>query len=119
MGINGVAWIIIDHNKKRAEDMKDMSRPIIVSTKCVHEKIKNIKNDISENKVIECILSIKMLGMAYCTTPLFILLCVRPMVFLLNRLPILSYLDVNESSQYDIKIVLNPEQISTNKLISG
>lgn len=111
----GVAWTIIDQNKKRMEDMKDMSRPIIVSTKCDYEKVKNIKNDPSGTKVIECILPIKNAGNGILYNPaLYNIVCNIDGVLIESvnpSIPILSYLDVNESSQYDIMILLNPEML--------
>lgn len=111
----GVAWTIIDQNKKRAEDMKDMSRPTIVSTKCDYEKEKNIKNDTSGTKVIECILPIKNAGNGILYNPtLYNIACKIDGILIESvnpDIPILSYLDVNESSQYDIMILLNPEML--------
>ena len=111
----GVAWTIIDQNKKRAEDLKDMSRPIIVSTKCDYEKVKNIKNDTSETKVIECILPIKNAGKGILYNPtLYNIECKIDDVIIESvnpSIPILSHLDINDSAQYDIMILLNPEKL--------
>ena len=111
----GVAWTIIDQNKKRSEDMKDMSLPIIVSTKCDYEKIKNIKNDTSGTKVIECILPIKNAGKGILYNPtLYNIVCKIDDVLIESvnpSIPVLSYLDINDSSQYDIMILLKPEKL--------
>lgn len=111
----GVAWTIIDQNKKRAEDLKDMSRPIIVSTKCDYEKVKNIKNDTSGAKVIECILPIKNAGNGILYNPtLYNIECKIDDVTIESvnpSIPILSHLDINDSAQYGIMILLNPEKL--------
>lgn len=109
----GVAWTIKDQNKKRAEDIKDMSRPIIVSTKCDYEKLKNIMNDTSGTKVIECILPIKNAGKGILYNPaLYNIDCKIDDVVIESvnpNIPILSHLDVNDSAQYDILTLLSPE----------
>lgn len=111
----GVAWTIIDQNIKRAEDMKDMSRPIIVSTKCDYENVKNIENDTSGTKVIECILPIKNAGKGILYNPvLYDIVCKIEDVIIESvnpTIPILSHLDINDSTQYDIMIQLNPEKL--------
>ena len=111
----GVSWTIIDQNKKRTEDMKDMSRPIIVSTKCDYEKVKNIKNDTSGTKVIECILPIKNAGKGILYNPtLYNVVCKIDDVLIETvnpTIPVLSYLDINDSLQYDILITLKPEML--------
>ena len=111
----GVAWTIIDQNKKRAEDMKDMSRPIIVSTKCDYEKIKNIKNDTSGTKIIECILPVKNAGRGMLYNPtLYNIECKIDNVLIESfslSIPRVSHLDISDSLQYDIMITLNPEML--------
>lgn len=111
----GVSWTIIDQNKKRTEDMKDMTRPIIVSTKCDYEKVKNIKNDTSGTKIIECILPIKNTGKGILYNPtLYNIVCKIDDVLIEKvnpTIPLLSYLDINESLQYDIMITLIPEML--------
>ena len=111
----GVSWTIIDQNKKRTEDMKDMSKPIIVSTKCDYEKVKNIKNDTSGTKIIECILPIKNAGKGILYYPtLYNIVCKIDDVLIEKvnpTIPLLSYLDINESLQYDIMIMLIPEML--------
>ncbi len=109
----GVAWTIIDTNRKRAEDMKNMSRPIITSTKCEYEKIKSIKNDTSGTKIIECILPIKNVGKgALYNLTLYNITCKIddvPIESVNPDIPVLSHLDINESSKYDIMIILSSE----------
>lgn len=109
----GVAWTIIDTNRKRAEDMKNMSRPIITSTKCEYEKIKSIKNDTSGTKIIECILPIKNVGKgALYNLTLYNITCKIddvPIESVNPSIPVLSHLDINESSKYDIMIILSSE----------
>ena len=109
----GVAWTIIDQNKKRTEDMKDMSRPIIVSTRCDYEKVKNIKNDTSGIKVIECILPIKNVGKGILYNPtLYNVVCKIDDVLIESvnpSIPILSHLEIDDTLRYDIMIFLDPE----------
>ena len=111
----GVMWTITDQYKKRAEDMKDMSRPIIVSKKCDYEKVKSIKNDTSGAKIIECILPIKNAGKGMLYNPtLYNIVCKIDNILIESvnsNIPTLSYLDVNDSLQYDILILLEPEML--------
>lgn len=111
----GVAWTIIDQNKKRAEDMKDLSRPIIVSAKCEYEKIKNFKSEASGTKVIEAILPIKNVGKGILYNPtLFNIVCTIDDVLIESvnpSIPVLSYLDINDSAEYDIMVSLTPETL--------
>ena len=111
----GVAWTIIDQNKKRTEDMKDMSRPIIVSTKCDYEKVKNIKNDTSGTKIIECVFPVKNAGKGMLYNPnLYNIVCKIDDVLIESvnpSIPVASYLDINDSLQYDIMISLKPEML--------
>lgn len=57
----GVAWTIIDQNKKREEDLKDAFKPILIANDCTYEKIKGIKGVIG-TKVFECTLEYKNVG---------------------------------------------------------
>ena len=80
-----------------------------------YKKVKNIKNDTSGIKVIECILPIKNAGNGILYNPtLYNIACKIDGILIESvnpDIPILSYLDVNESSQYDIMILLNPEML--------
>lgn len=57
----GVAWTIIDQNKKRQEDVKDLAKPVLVAQECDYEKICKINGD-NNTKVFECRLSYKNVG---------------------------------------------------------
>ena len=57
----GVAWTIIDQNKKREMNMKDAFKPILIATSCTYEKIKDIKNE-KGSKVFECCIEYKNVG---------------------------------------------------------
>lgn len=111
----GVAWTIIDQNKKRAEDIKDMSRPIIVSTKCDYEKVKNIKNDTSGTKIIECILPVKNAGSGMLYNPnLYNIVCKIDDVLIESvnlSIPMASHLDINDSLRYDVMVSIKPEML--------
>lgn len=54
----GVAWTVIDQNRKREEDMKDAFKPVLVANGCSYEKIKTS----DRGKVYECILEYKNVG---------------------------------------------------------
>ena len=65
----GVAWTIIDQNKKREEDMKDAVKPILVASSCKYEEVKGIKGEAG-TKVFECILEYKNVGKGILFNPM-------------------------------------------------
>lgn len=65
----GVAWTIIDQNKKREDDMKDAVKPILVASSCKYEEIKGIKGEPG-TKLFECALEYKNVGKGILYNPM-------------------------------------------------
>ena len=65
----GVAWTIVDQNKKREDDLKNALKPILIATSCTYEKIKGINNE-NESKVFECCLEYKNVGKGVLYNPM-------------------------------------------------
>lgn len=111
----GVAWTIIDQNKKRQEDAKDTVKPILVSGDVTYETIKGIKNDTSGTKIYECILTYKNAGKGILYNPgLYDITCTIdgvPVTTVHPPIPILSYVDVGGSVDNDIMIELKPDTL--------
>ena len=108
----GVAWTIIDQNKKREDDIKDSVKPILVANGCTYEKIKGIKGE-DGSRLFECTLEYKNVGKGV----LF-----NPMVFnieysvdgkeLGNLQPTFSVhssVDVNNVADNSVMIVFKPD----------
>lgn len=111
----GVAWTIIDQNNKRREDAKDAVRPILVSGDVISEEIKGIKNDASGNKIYECILTYKNVGKGILYNPnLYKFVCTIddiPVTTVHEPIPVLSYVDVDQSVDNDIMIKFDVETL--------
>lgn len=57
----GVAWTIIDQNKKREDDIKNSVKPMLIANGCKYEEIKGIHGEAG-TKVFECSLEYKNVG---------------------------------------------------------
>ena len=111
----GVAWTIIDQNKKREEDTKDSVKPILVASGCTHEYVKGINGKVG-SRVFECILEYKNVGNGV----LF-----NPMVFNIEysvdgkelgklhpTLSVNSSVDINDVADNSVMIVFEPDVLS-------
>lgn len=111
----GVAWTIIDQNKKREEDMKDSVKPILVANSCTYEEVKGIKGQVG-TRVFECILEYKNVGKGV----LF-----NPMVFNIEysvdgkelgklhpTFSVNNFLNVNDVANNSLMIVFEPDVLS-------
>ena len=65
----GVAWTIIDQDKKREEDMKDSVKPILVANSCTYEEVKGINRQVG-SRVFECILEYRNVGKGVLFNPM-------------------------------------------------
>lgn len=112
----GVAWTIIDQNKKREEDMKDAVKPVLIASSCKYEEIKGIKNDKGA-RVFECILEYKNVGKG---------VLYNPMVFNIEysvdgkelgelhpTLSVNSSVDINDVADNSVMIVFNSEVLNS------
>lgn len=116
----GVAWTIIDQNKKREEDVKDSVKPILVANACTYEKIKGIKGD-DHSKVFECILEYKNVGKGILFNPrVFSIDCKvddKDIGKLNTSLSVKSYLDIQDTSSNDLMIIFDLDALNKMKEI--
>lgn len=57
----GVAWTIIDQNKKRENDVKDSVKPMLIANQCKYEGVRGI-NGKEGARIFECSLEYKNVG---------------------------------------------------------
>lgn len=111
----GVAWTIIDQNKKRVDDMKDAVKPILIANGCKHEGVKNISGEAGV-KVFECSFEYKNVGKG---------ILFNPMVFnieysvdgkklgeLQPTFSVKSSVDINGVADNSVMIIFSPDVIN-------
>lgn len=103
----GVAWTIVDQNKKREQDLKEATKPILVANGCTYEKIK----DCGTDRVYECILEYKNVGKGILYNPrvfnIEYTIDKKKIGKLNTSFTIKNYLDIGDTIDNDIMITLD------------
>lgn len=109
--LGGVAWTILDQNKKYNEEFKNAVKPILVSKDCVNETIRHN----GKGRVIECVLNYKNVGKGILYNPkMYDLKCSiggREIDTLQPTLLYLSCIDIGETVKQSVMIILNFEKL--------
>lgn len=109
----GVAWTIIDQNKKRESDIKDAIKPMLVATACKDE---SIKKDEFGGKCFGCVLVYKNIGKGILYNPR-----VFNYEYTINQkvigsfeigLSLKNYIDIGSTESNDISIDLDQKALS-------
>lgn len=108
----GVAWTIIDQNKKRENDIKDSVKPILVASSCTYE---GIKND-GEGRVFECTLEYKNVGKGLLYNPRVFNIehfIDQKVIGALNpSFSVNNYIDIGSTADNTVMILLSPEELN-------
>lgn len=109
----GVAWTIVDQNKKRKEDIQDAVKPIIVSEDCSDEKLIEREDCPGDSIVFRFTISYKNVGKGILYNPslynIIFTIDEVPITTISPSLPVLSYLDVTSSAKQHISVTLDQE----------
>lgn len=109
--LGGVAWTILDQNKKYNEEFKNVVKPILVSKDCISETIR--RN--GKGRVIEYVLTYKNVGKGILYNPrMYNLKCSiggKEIDTLQPTLLYLSCIDIGETVNQSVMIVLDFEKL--------
>lgn len=112
----GVAWTIIDQNKKRENDMKDALKPILIANQCKNEGVRGIKG-VAGAKIFECSLEYKNAGKGILYNPRVFNIKYsvdgKEQGVLNTSFSVKSSIDINDVADNTIMIEFDPETINS------